>query len=72
MMDRSWIVFEGALCRVGGILNNPKKIRGIGIIIKEANIDFGYGGLSTEWFVLIDGSIKKLHVSMLWPLNFTE
>ena len=68
MHHRSWIMYEGALCRVGGIVNNPKKIKGIGIIIKEVNVDFGFGTNESEWLVLVGGSIMKLSTSVLWPI----
>ena len=53
---------------MGGILNNPKKMKGIGIIIKEVDIDFGFGTIESEWLVLINGTIKKISNSLLWPI----
>ena len=65
----NWIIYPGCLCRVGGFLHNPKKIKGIGIIIKEANIDFGYGLVSKEWLVFVNGNLETLDDKALWPLR---
>ena len=64
----SWIIYSGALCRVGGIVHNPRKIKGVGIIIAEANPDFGFGNLHSEWYVLVNGRMEKLKSSILWPI----
>ena len=66
---RSWFIYPGSLCRVGGFLQNPSKIKGVGIIIEEAYLDFGYGLGREEWYVFVNGNIEKLSVSSLWPLS---
>jgi len=65
----NWKIYPGSLCMVGGFLHNPKKIKGIGIIIKEAHIDFGYGLITEEWVVFVDGNIVTLDAKTLWPVK---
>ena len=63
-----WRILPGSLCRVSGILHNPKKLKGFGIIIEEADVDFGYGRPSEFWIVLINGKLCKVRSSIIWPI----
>ena len=63
---RSRIIGSGDLVRIGSVVNCYRNNDNIGIIIE---CTYGFGISGNEWLVLINGKLKRIEGSMVWPIE---
>ena len=64
------IISKGDLVQIGSTLDLNRKNQKIGIIIQ---CKYGFGIFDEEWVVLVEGRLKNLPGTMIWPIrNYYE